>query len=482
MKISEWKKSSNWAVLDVETTGMSAKDQVIELTLLSAHGEVVFNSLVKPTVPIHFMAAKTHGISQRDLANSPHWPSVMSAFESAINQFDVILIFNQFFDVRLIRQTYLAHGLIPPQFNTDCVMEAFKSYLIETNSSSNSQKVSLDKACSIVGIDVSAVDRHRSHGDCILTRELILKTPDVVCKGMGIDKKHSDSPVQITALTLGHQIKKTIGEIQGKLKTLSELCFSLREFGINMVLTNPNVENQTFGGVLFFHGNNKISGSHIGKNYSLNGLISLGFSYNKSSFDFFYQIFLDQIRIEQEGFISTLGASNVAMLDIFRRSEKPLKTMHRAIFEYVHESFMLKYMYRTPLLDGLHNQTKLTTERVPKMQLYKIQVSGCSSYILLKYKNNYDGEPSEFVIENKNKSMAINDINEFSKALNLELGDKIARKIIHNFGSSPQSKANIRVEQYIFNPDSKEHISMTKQWNSFTQDPYLADFDLKKDI
>ena len=53
----------DWLVLDTETTGLDNHDEVISVAVVSAGGEVLFHSLVRPTVRIHPRASAVNGIT-----------------------------------------------------------------------------------------------------------------------------------------------------------------------------------------------------------------------------------------------------------------------------------------------------------------------------------------------------------------------------------------------------------------------------------
>lgn len=97
-------------ILDTETTGLDHDDQVIEIAILDIHGQVLFHSLVCPSVPVTEGARFVHGISDAELATAPDWPTVYPVI-SALLQGRNVVAHNASFDARLLAQTCAAHDL-----------------------------------------------------------------------------------------------------------------------------------------------------------------------------------------------------------------------------------------------------------------------------------------------------------------------------------------------------------------------------------
>jgi DNA polymerase III epsilon subunit-like protein len=66
-------------VLDTETTGLGNSYEIIELAVVNPEGEVLFQSLIKPTVPVYEGARKVHQITDDMLANATSFAKVLGA-------------------------------------------------------------------------------------------------------------------------------------------------------------------------------------------------------------------------------------------------------------------------------------------------------------------------------------------------------------------------------------------------------------------
>lgn len=94
--------------LDTETTGLDDDAQVVEIAIVDDTGAVLFESLVKPTVPVEPEAAAIHGIGPDRLASAPAWPELADQVR-AVLEGKTVVIFNSDFDTRLLQQTATAH-------------------------------------------------------------------------------------------------------------------------------------------------------------------------------------------------------------------------------------------------------------------------------------------------------------------------------------------------------------------------------------
>src|SRR5436305_13850946 len=107
-----------YAVLDVETTGLSARtgDRICEVAVVVARGGHIVDqlqTLVNPQKPISRGAAAVNGISDSMVRNSPIFrqvaPALMEALDGA-----VLVAHNASFDMSFISSELRAAGFEPP--------------------------------------------------------------------------------------------------------------------------------------------------------------------------------------------------------------------------------------------------------------------------------------------------------------------------------------------------------------------------------
>jgi DNA polymerase III epsilon subunit-like protein len=158
-------------ILDTETTGLEAHDEVIQIGMIDLDGNVLLDILVRPTVPIAPEARSVHCITDQALADAPYFSDLYDAIAELLSNRSV-LTYNADFDSRLLGQTCAKYGL--PVFEVaewNCVMERYASFWGERSKSGQYKPQSLSTACAQQGVDTDG--HHEAVKDCLLTLELI---------------------------------------------------------------------------------------------------------------------------------------------------------------------------------------------------------------------------------------------------------------------------------------------------------------------
>ena len=158
--------------LDTETTGLKDRDQIVEICLLESDGSIAFQSLVKPTVKIPADAIRLHHISEAMVSTAPAWPEIWPQVEATLAT-RRIAIYNADYDLRLMKQSHLAHGLFwSPAISSFCIMKLYAQFRGEWNSrAGNYRWHSLDDARGQCGLDLP--NAHRAHADTLLARAVL---------------------------------------------------------------------------------------------------------------------------------------------------------------------------------------------------------------------------------------------------------------------------------------------------------------------
>jgi len=155
--------SEGFVIIDTETTGLRARDEIIELAAVTSDGTVLFESRVWPrsgVVPRE--ATRVHGLSIEDLEGAPRWPEVLDTLHAAVSGHR-LLAWNAPFDERLSVQSSRAWGVPHPLPGFECAMRA---YAYGRGVGSGSFK--LERAASIEGV-LTGGQTHRSADDAKLT-------------------------------------------------------------------------------------------------------------------------------------------------------------------------------------------------------------------------------------------------------------------------------------------------------------------------
>ncbi|EAO8183355.1 3'-5' exonuclease [Salmonella enterica] len=157
--------------LDTETTGLDAGAQVLEIGLVNARGDPIYETRLKPTVSIDPAAAAVHGISEAMLADAPAWPDIAQQLQHHIDQRPLV-IFNADFDTRILKQTAAAHN--DPASWLDCLtvycaMRLAAGYYGPTNRYGT---ISLASAASQAGLNWNG-RAHSAVADAVMTAGVV---------------------------------------------------------------------------------------------------------------------------------------------------------------------------------------------------------------------------------------------------------------------------------------------------------------------
>jgi DNA polymerase III epsilon subunit-like protein len=123
-KIGIITNGADYVVIDTETTGLGYIDEVIEIAVISSFGDVLMDTLVKPTCEISGRAQSVHGIGKRQLKKAPTWQDISEQF-SLVTEGKLCVAYNAKFDSRLIEQSLNSVGMTSPLRKWVCAMEAY---------------------------------------------------------------------------------------------------------------------------------------------------------------------------------------------------------------------------------------------------------------------------------------------------------------------------------------------------------------------
>ena len=155
LAINIFENKGEYLILDTETSGLTVRDQVIELAIINLNGRAIYNERFKlmEGIKIHPEASKVNGIYDADLAKCPTFKSQLPLIKR-ITKGKRLLAYNANFDDRMLNQSAVLCGSKFKRIFKD-IMRPWSDY----NHSS--------KYLKLKGGD------HTALGDCMATLECI---------------------------------------------------------------------------------------------------------------------------------------------------------------------------------------------------------------------------------------------------------------------------------------------------------------------
>ena len=154
--------------LDTETTGFGDAD-VVDIAVVDNRGEVLLNSLVRPTRPIPADASRVHGILDRHVADAPEWPTVAAALAALVVGRRVV-VYNAPFDAGIIGGCCARHRIVVPAVRWECAMRQYAAYRGTPGRHGGPKWHRLERA--VAEFDAPA-GGHRALGDAIACRDVV---------------------------------------------------------------------------------------------------------------------------------------------------------------------------------------------------------------------------------------------------------------------------------------------------------------------
>lgn len=164
-------------ILDTETTGLGASDEIVQIAIVDGTGAAVMRQLIKPTIPIPAVASAVHGISDRDVEDAPSFKDIYIRL-STILAGQVTVAYNMDFDWRMLRQTASRYRLPSMRIGKrDCAMKQYARFKgVRHRNGRNYVWHKLAVALAQEGLRVSGA--HEALNDAQMTLSLIRKMAD----------------------------------------------------------------------------------------------------------------------------------------------------------------------------------------------------------------------------------------------------------------------------------------------------------------
>jgi DNA polymerase-3 subunit epsilon len=164
-------------ILDTETTGLSAEDEIVEIAVINRSGEVLLNQRIQPRNPARLLlrdarsgrcAADIHGIRPEMLNGQPTFPQVYDQLRDVL-LLKPVVIYNADYDTRMIAQDCARYGLYQPLFSFSCAMKYFAAWRgVPGRNPGEYRWHKLDDAVLALNVPMNQFDEHAHSalGDC----------------------------------------------------------------------------------------------------------------------------------------------------------------------------------------------------------------------------------------------------------------------------------------------------------------------------
>ena len=161
------RSGDEWVVLDTETTGLDPSAEAVQIAVLSLAGEVLLDTLVRPSGPIPWGASRVHGITDAHVASAPTYAELHSEVTRLLERRSVVA-YNASFDERILRQTAARHGLRAPRARWECAMRQYARWRNEWDERKQDYRWHKLPALALPGAEA-----HTASGDCRATLHVL---------------------------------------------------------------------------------------------------------------------------------------------------------------------------------------------------------------------------------------------------------------------------------------------------------------------
>jgi DNA polymerase-3 subunit epsilon len=157
--------------LDTETTGFGKQAEIVDIAVVGATGQVLFESLVRPTRPIPVDAIAVHGITNADVKDAPEWCDVYDEVQSILAGRRIV-VYNVTFDKQMVTQACRQYALPAPEADWECAMKRYAGFHGSWDPGKRWYKFQkLERAVLTFGAEPGG---HRAAADALACRAVVL--------------------------------------------------------------------------------------------------------------------------------------------------------------------------------------------------------------------------------------------------------------------------------------------------------------------
>jgi DNA polymerase-3 subunit epsilon len=170
-------RSGHYVVLDTETTGIGDDAEIVSIAIVTADGQALLDTLVKPVNPIPPTSTKVHCITDSDVADCPTWAEIQPLVAEFIAG-KVVIAYNAQFDCKMLSSSDAAAGLPVYDYKAiarfGCAMKWYAELYGDWNDYREDWRwQKLTDAMKQNALPV--IDAHHALGDVLMTISLLKK-------------------------------------------------------------------------------------------------------------------------------------------------------------------------------------------------------------------------------------------------------------------------------------------------------------------
>lgn len=148
-------QQDNWVAIDVETTGLGTNAEVVEVAIVSASGDTLLDSLVRPHTRPEPAASRLHGLYSEELRDAPPFEQVHLVLVALLRR-PIAVAYNAAFDQHALNYSCAIAGLPQIGCTWACAMLRYEQW--------RGFRASLATACEVEGVS-STGQHHRALSD-----------------------------------------------------------------------------------------------------------------------------------------------------------------------------------------------------------------------------------------------------------------------------------------------------------------------------
>jgi DNA polymerase III subunit epsilon len=113
--------------LDTETTGFGKRAEIVDIAVVDGEGQVLFDSLVRPTRRIPAEVIAIHGITNADVKDAPEWCDLYDEVREVLAGRRIV-VYNVVFDRQMVTQACEQYALEAPEADWECAMKRYAGF------------------------------------------------------------------------------------------------------------------------------------------------------------------------------------------------------------------------------------------------------------------------------------------------------------------------------------------------------------------